>query len=340
MKRENIDADTTQEEQIRPSALMKDKEDSLNADVAFLIERKSEWVSVACPSCGISTSTHFGNKQGFSFDLCETCGTVYTNPRPSLGLLHQFYETSLNYKFWNDHIFPATEKVRRERIFRPRVERVLSSLRLRGIEDFSLVEVGAAYGWFCEEMILANPQAKVIAVEPSSSLAETCRNKGIETKNVPIESLELPEQIDAVAAFEVIEHIFSPADFIGHLNRILKPGGTAFLSCPNLHGFDVEMLGLGSSTFQHEHLNYFTPSSIARLLETHGFTDVQVSTPGELDVDIVRQNIDDFRRGPSQDKFVQQILDANDPKLDRAFQRFLAENCLSSHMWVMARKIS
>jgi 2-polyprenyl-3-methyl-5-hydroxy-6-metoxy-1,4-benzoquinol methylase len=326
------------EEQIRPAALMKAKEAYLEADISFLVDQKLNWISVPCPACSSNSSDRFGEKQGFSFDLCSKCGTVFTNPRPSLELLHQFYENSLNYTFWNDHIFPATELVRRKEIFKPRARRVLSKLEERGIKNFVLVEVGAAFGWFCEEIMAANSHAKVIAVEPSSSLAETCRKKGIETKNVPIERLELKDQADVVVAFEVIEHIFSPKEFIQHIDRILKPGGIIFLSCPNLHGFDVTLLGLKSSAFQHEHLNYFTPSSITQLLNDSNFVDVEISTPGELDVDIVQQMHTKDSSILAHDKFLNRILSMGDTQINQALQKFLAENGLSSHMWVVAKK--
>lgn len=327
------------EEQIRPAVLMEGKEASLSADIAFLINQKTSWVYVACPACDCRSATPFGEKQGFSFDLCSNCGTVFTNPRPSLALLHQFYEESLNYKFWNDHIFPATEETRRKEIFKPRALRVLRSLRKKGLEKFSLVEIGAAYGWFCEEIISADPHARVLAVEPSFALSETCKSKGIETQNVPIERLNLDEQVDVVAAFEVIEHIFSPKEFVGHMSRILKPGGAIFLSCPNLYGFDVEVLGLNSSAFQHEHLNYFTPSSIEMLLTQNGFHEVNVSTPGKLDVDIVKKYFDDDTADLNEQKFLRRMLSKSNSNLMEAFQNFLADHGLSSHMWVEAKKL-
>jgi 2-polyprenyl-3-methyl-5-hydroxy-6-metoxy-1,4-benzoquinol methylase len=326
------------EEQIRPAALMKAKEASLESDIVFLVREKRDWISVACPACSSNSRKLFGEKQGFSFDLCSNCGTVYTNPRPSLELLHHFYENSLNYTFWNDHIFPATEEVRRREIFKPRADRVLRKLEEEGIASFLLVEVGAAFGWFCEEIKEANPQAKVIAIEPSNSLAETCRKKGIDTKNVAIENLELDEQADVVVAFEVIEHIFSPKEFMSQIDRILKPGGMVFLSCPNLHGFDVQVLGLKSSAFQHEHLNYFTPSSVTLLLNQAGFTEVEVSTPGELDVDIVKQMFDNNNSILLHNQFIAHILSLENPQLNNSLQKFLAKESLSSHMWIVGKK--
>jgi SAM-dependent methyltransferase len=221
----------------------------------------------------------------------------------------------------------------------PRAHRVLRSLRKKDIEKFSLVEIGAAYGWFCEEIISSDPHARVLAVEPSFALSETCKSKGIETQNVPIESLNLDEQVDVVAAFEVIEHIFSPKEFVGHMSRILKPGGAIFISCPNLYGFDVEVLGLMSSAFQHEHLNYFTPSSIELLLTQNGFHEINVSTPGKLDVDIVKKHFDDDIANLNEQKFLRRMLSKSNSNLMEAFQNFLADHGLSSHMWVEAKKL-
>ena len=43
------------------------------------------------------------------------------------------------------------------------------------------------------------------------------------------------------------------------------------LTCPNVRGFDIEMLGERSATVDAEHLNYFHPASLGALLERCGF---------------------------------------------------------------------
>ena len=36
-----------------------------------------------------------------------------------------FYKNSKLYEFWNNFIFPATEKVRKKKIFEPRVKKII-----------------------------------------------------------------------------------------------------------------------------------------------------------------------------------------------------------------------
>jgi hypothetical protein len=77
-------------------------------------------------------------------------------------------------------------------------------------------------------------------------------------------------------------------------------------------------------------------SGFERLFARAGLTDIQVLTPGRLDVDIVRGAL---ASDPSavQNRFLQLLLSRGGDVLD-AFQRFLADNRLSSHAWVLARR--
>src|SRR5439155_26773943 len=94
---------------------------------------------------------------------------------------------------------------------------------------------------------------------------------------------------EVVAAFEVIEHLFSPHDFLTACRDRLAPGGLVVLTCPNVRGFDVSVLGPVSDTVDVEHLNYFHPDSLCRLLERCGLTPLEALTPGELDAELVRK---------------------------------------------------
>jgi 2-polyprenyl-3-methyl-5-hydroxy-6-metoxy-1,4-benzoquinol methylase len=329
---------TMREEDIRPAALMAEKQAYLDWDVNFLLSGRASWVTVACPACDSPRSRQFGTKRGFVYVECRECSTVYTNPRPSLALLHEFYAQSKNYDYWNKHIFPRTEARRREGIFRPRAERTARYATAYSAKGGTMLEVGAGFGLFCEELARLGVFDRIIAVEPTAGLAETCRSRGIETLEMPIERVVLTEPIDAVAAFEVIEHLFSPREFLLQCGRLMRDGGLLILTCPNVRGFDVGTLGTTSGTFDHEHLNYFHTKSLPLLLGTCGFRTLQVETPGKLDVDIVRRKYQEGELDLSSSFFLQELFgrDSDDDLAD--FQQFIAEHSLSSHMWVVAEK--
>ena len=72
------------------------------------------------------------------------------NPRPTSDVLEWFYKHSINYQFWNDFIFPATDETRKQNIFQPRVDRMEHYLKMFLPTAKSIVEVGCAFGTFLE----------------------------------------------------------------------------------------------------------------------------------------------------------------------------------------------
>jgi 2-polyprenyl-3-methyl-5-hydroxy-6-metoxy-1,4-benzoquinol methylase len=271
--------------------------------------------------------------------VCTACETMYVNPRPSPPILEMYYATSENYQYWNKYIFPASEEARREKIFRPRAERVADICGHYGVSQGTLLEVGAGFGTFCEEVKSLGMFRRVIAVEPTPDLAETCRQRGLEVIEQPIEHVDLNQQtIDVITSFEVIEHLFSPQDFLLACADVLAPGGLLVITCPNVKGFDIVTLQALSNAVDVEHLNYFHPQSLAHLVNRCGFETLEVLTPGKLDAELVRKKIlaDEF--DVSHQPFLEQILIDDWERVGDNFQQFLADNLLSSHMWLVARK--
>ena len=117
-----------------------------------------------------------------------------------------------------------------------------------------------------------------------------------------------------------------------------KTGGLLILTCPNVKGFEVQALKGKSTTFDIEHLNYFHPDSLSRLVESCGLRLLEVFTPGKLDADIVRNQVLSGEHSLDKDRFLNMILIENWETLGDRFQDFLTENSLSSHMWLVAKK--
>lgn len=323
---------------IRPPDLMAAKEQCVEHDRRLLLDRRNEWHEVSCPACDAANSTLFGEKNGFIYVECKSCGTVYTNPRPSEDLLRDMYVNSENYAYWNRHIFPVTEEVRRERIFRPRAQRVVDYCHRFGVRGGTLLEIGAAFGTFCTEVASHKMFERIVALEPTPDLAATCRERGFEVAETSIELYEQKGAADVVAAFEVLEHIHSPIGFVERCWKILRPGGLLFLTCPNVKGFDLLTLGVSSGSFDHEHLNYFHPKSVSLLLERARFRICDVATPGRLDADIVRERITLDPELAAMNPFLNEVLVERWSELGEKFQDFLAAHRLSSHMWIVGAK--
>lgn len=335
----NSDTGSLRETEIRPNDLMEGQAERFAADVKRLIAQKSYFVNVSCPACGENKACVQFEKYEMSYVKCYTCETLYINPRPPSSILDHYYATSENYNYWNKYIFPASEEVRRNKIFRPRAQKIADiACRYRQGRG-TLIEVGAGFGIFCEEITALNVFDRIIGIEPTPDLAQTCRLKGLEIIENPVEHIVFPpNSIDVIASFEVIEHLFSPEQFVRWCADALTPGGLLVLTCPNVKGFEVAVLQEASDTIDIEHLNYFHPDSLKRLVTRCGMEVVEITTPGKLDVELVRKKVLEGKINLYNQPFLNHILVENGSHLRDAFQKFIAENKLSSHMWIVARK--
>lgn len=337
-QKQQIPGDEIREDEIRPDNLMEEQAKCFANDIRRIQERIGAFVEVSCPACGATEYTKRFEKYKFSYVDCLKCETMYVNPRPTSEILEMYYSTSENYAFWNKYIFPASEETRRQKIFRPRAERIKEICERYGVDRDVLLEVGAGFGTFCQEVNDFGLFKRVIAVEPTPDLAKACKTRGIETIDQPVERTKLAVAVDVVVSFEVIEHLYDPKVFIQYCRDVIKPGGLIVLTCPNVKGFDILLLQDKSNSVDIEHLNYFHPKSLSGLLESCGFNVLEVFTPGKLDAELVRKKVQAGEFDISGMPFLKRILIEEWDRLGGNFQSFLADNGLSSHMWIVAQK--
>jgi len=328
------------ENDIRPDNLMDMERVNMLKDIGRLLQKRDEFVEVDCPACGSSNRDKIFVKYGFDYHQCRQCKTLFISPRPDEKILNWFYTGSILYKYWNDYIFPASEDARREKIFIPRVEMTLEICNEYIKSPKSILEVGAAYGTFCSEIKKKKIFEKVVAVEPTPWLAEICRKREINVIEETIENIKFSDndKFDVVVNFEVIEHLYSPNDFIGNCYHLLKKNGLLIVTCPNGKGFDFSVLGSECESIDHEHLNYFNPNSIAMLLERNNFKVLNISTPGKLDAELVRKKVLTGDISLGNQEFLKTVLIDRWEELNVPFQKFISEHLLSSHMWCVAQK--
>lgn len=323
------------ENDIRPETLKAGQAELIARDREFLLARRSEFVATGCPACTIFGSQEF-EKDGFAYCCCRECGMQYMSPRPDEKILAEFYANSLNYRYFNEFIFPASQEARRNNIFIPRVRKVIALCEQFRIQRRNLLEIGGGFGLFCEEMRKTGFFENIAAVEATKSLSETLQAKGIEVFNDLLENIEFGVRYDVVVSFEVIEHVMNPLRHLVKLHDTLAENGLLVLTFPNCDGFDMATLGRFSDSIDHEHLNYFNERAIGIILEKAGFTVEYVETPGKLDLELVRKKILSGEYFP--DRFIRTLCIDRFEQMGEAFQEFLQAHRLSSHMLVAARK--
>ena len=327
------------ESELCPDALLAGQEAAFARDVERLQQQRDRFVEVVCPACDNSDTEPAFEKLGFAYVTCRTCGTLFMSPRPSEPVMAAYYAGSENYRYWAKRIFPASEATRRRKLHEPWLARVLDYARRHGISTGRLVEAGGGFGTFAAVARASERFDEVVVVEPTPEMAAACRARGVTVVQRRFE--EVDDEVapaEVLVGFEVIEHIFQPKRFVAQCHRLLRGGGLLVLSCPNGEGFDIRMLGPASLAVDPEHVNLFNPRSLRRLVESHGFEVLEISTPGRLDVEFVHRAIRDGVVPAPHDPFLRRVLVDEYEHLSDPFQRFLADNGLSSHMWMAARK--
>ena len=136
--------------------------------------------------------------------------------------------------------------------------------------------------------------------------------------------------------FELIEHLFWPKDFINACSKILSNDGLFILTTPNVKGFDLLTLGKLHINFAGpNHLNYFHPKSLVMLLQNCNFEVLEILTPGKLDAEMVRNKIISNEINTKNQPFLNYVLLDEWDNLGKKFQKFLVDNLLSSHLWMV-----
>jgi len=325
------------ESDIRPESLLK-RYLELSEQDAKLCFAEIPRRDIPCVACESEELVREFEKNGFAYSSCQNCGTLFQSPRPSIEAFEAFYRNSVSSRYWAEEFFPAVAEARREKIFRPRVDRLRNICSAKAIVIEQLIDVGAGYGIFLDEWRNSNPVTQLLAVEPSSLLAAECREKGFEVVEEIAENVSgYNNYADLVVCFEVLEHVYDPLTFVQTLTGLVKPGGYVFVSTLCVDGFDIQTLwDKSNSIFPPHHINFLSVAGFERLFVRAGLVDIDVSTPGQLDVDIVRNAI---KREPdllNGQRFLQRIATDNDMAVN--FQKFLVANRLSSHAWVIGKK--
>jgi len=318
------------ETDIRPADLLgKYLELSLQDGLAM---DRAKFVRVPCPAClGERTASKL-EKNGFAFVQCSNCGSVFCSPRPTQEALDKLYEEAPSSEFWARVFFPAVAETRREKLFAKKAREIGKLIAPRPEDGgLGICDVGAGYGIFLEELGKVFPRASLHAIEPGPELAAACRAKDIETLQAYAEDAQAwAGRFDLVLSSEVVEHVFSPERFVRALFRLTKPGGATILTGLGYEGFDILVLQQKSqSVFPPHHINFLSIQGFESLFRRVGFGQVEVWTPGELDVERVLTS--------GQAPEFLEVLSRRPDALQQ-FQEFLRGAKLSSHVWVLARK--
>jgi len=199
----------------------------------------------------------------------------------------------------------------------------INPLRLGWIEQNAqlpgrkVLDVGCGGGILAEAM--AERGASVTGIDLAEKSLKVAKlhllesGRSVEYRAISAEDLaaEMPEQFDIVTCTEMLEHVPDPASTVAACARLVKPGGSVFLSTLNRNpkswlfaivGAEYVLGLLPKGT--HEYAKFITPAELAGYARRAGlevgamngmtynpFTKVYALNPGDTDVNYLMHTV-------------------------------------------------
>jgi 2-polyprenyl-3-methyl-5-hydroxy-6-metoxy-1,4-benzoquinol methylase len=241
-------------------------------------------VERACPVCGrAGGEACFRRPDRLLVRRCAECTTWYVSPAPSSAQLDAFYarydeQHRRDPEQTPEELLRAYRRTSADADFRLRE---LASLR--PLAGARVLDVGFGRARMLYDLLRMG--AEPHGVELDDRALAFARALGIThvTKGT-LDDLPADARYDAILLCDLIEHPLRPLDVLAAAARRLVPGGLLLVWTPNGSAADREREPI---TFRVdlEHMQYFTPVSLARVAAGLGLAVVHLETSGNPDLD-------------------------------------------------------
>jgi len=225
-----------------------------------------------CVLCGASDASLLFKVDDYGYWSCRTCHLVRLSPRIARTDLGRFYADI--YGHYGTNPEPLEEQLKNP-TFAYRAQRIerfvpgpVRTFFEVGCGDANFLAVMRSRGW------------NVSGAEVSEAGAHSARAvHGIDVRVISFDALELPGRYDAIGLYHVFEHLYDPRAVLRALRRHLREGGVLHLQVPNIRSVDGR---LGRGAWHHlstpQHVNFFEPTHLKRLLGDEGFEPLSMET--------------------------------------------------------------
>lgn len=210
----------------------------------------------------------------FRIVKCKNCSLAFLSPRPKREYISKFYKIE---SYWGQDLKIITSQKRsgykkdRERIYGP-------VYKLIPKRKGAIFDVGAGTGLFLSRF--AESGWKTDGIEFSKSAVEFAKkNYNVKLKVGDFLDYKFePNSFDVVTLNNVLEHLYDPLGTLKEVRRVLRPDGVLIITVPNIDSLGFKIFKKKWYPLQPPiHLYHFTPVILSSMLNTVGFTIIDVN---------------------------------------------------------------
>ncbi len=230
---------------------------------------REETLPDPCAVCGSDRGTPLIRRKEWRVLACTGCGLGILSPRPSEEALQKLYEAEYFKDQYDDGLDPSSAA------FQKRIRSEDHRIRFvqKAASSGKILDMGCGYGYFPAAARMAG--FSVTGYE----IAEWAARYAQERLQLPVVQAPLSPRLFAPGSFDVIsmwhflEHTADVNFTITTAAGWLKQEGALVIDVPNYEGTDARKNGADWVGWQLPyHLYHFSPESLRRLLEKHGFS--------------------------------------------------------------------
>lgn len=230
----------------------------------------------ACPVCNsnniqeqLSAKDYTVSQNLFSIWHCNACTVRFTQDVPGQDAIGAYYasENYISHSDTRKGIINSLYHMVRKRTLGAKRRLVINAA---GITKGAILDIGCGTGAFLNTMKEA--AWEITGLEPDS----VARTKAAELYHImpqePGKLFELPPaSFNAITMWHVLEHVHELHAYIKQIEKLLAPGGKAFIAVPNYTSKDADIYKAYWAAYDvPRHLYHFSPQSMETLLAQHG----------------------------------------------------------------------
>jgi len=289
----------------------------------------------ACPGCDDNTGPEAFRRFGLTYVSCPNCRTLRVSPRPDDGAIAEYYATSEAEAYWRDELSASTADARMERIVVPRFDWIIDSTQQYLPDADHIVDLGTHQETYAKAFADLDRFSRKTLLNPICPIDES---HDVSVVHGKLANTLDNGSVDALALFEVLDRTADVDGLMSAAQRMLRPGGLAFVTGILSTGFDIQTLwDKAPNIFPPDRLNVFSVEGLTQLLEKHGFEVLEFSTPGMFDVATVAHALETDPE-TAVPRFVSYMIENRGAEDRQRFQEFLQMNLLSSYGRVLIQR--